>query len=321
MPSKIRPIVIAHRGASAYLPEHSLAAKALAHGFGADFLEQDVVATRDDQLVVLHDVHIDRVSNVQAVFAGRERSDGRFYARDFDLSELRTLSLTERCTAEGHPVYPQRYPAGPTPFTIPTLAEELAFIAGLNRSRQRNVGIYCEIKKPAWHRQEGIDLTAAVYQEIAGSAFGDRPDLVWLQCFDLNENKYLRDTLNSKYRLVQLLAEDAWQESPTDFGGLLTPGGLRELAGVVDAIGPWIQQLYRLEDNESIVASHILSEAEQLGLAAHPYTARADDLPPGFANLEGLIGWLSDHGVDGLFTDFPDRAVRFFDQLKLPPRP
>ena len=105
------PIVIAHRGASGYLPEHTLVAKALAHGLGADYLEQDVVATRDGQLVVLHDLYLDDVTDVAAKFPGRQRTDGRHYVIDFDLAELKTLTIFERrapgaLTAK----YPARFP-------------------------------------------------------------------------------------------------------------------------------------------------------------------------------------------------------------------
>ena len=93
---KERPLIIAHRGACGYLPEHTLEAKALAYGMGADYLEQDVVATRDDRLLVSHDVHLDTVTDVAERFPTRAREDGRFYARDFDLAEIKTLNVHER---------------------------------------------------------------------------------------------------------------------------------------------------------------------------------------------------------------------------------
>ncbi|MEZ6118468.1 MAG: glycerophosphodiester phosphodiesterase family protein [Pirellulaceae bacterium] len=94
--SKLRPIVIAHRGASGYLPEHTLPAKALAFGQHADFLEQDVVITKDDRPIVLHDIHLDTVTDVATRFPDRKRSDGRFYAIDFTLAEIQSLSVHER---------------------------------------------------------------------------------------------------------------------------------------------------------------------------------------------------------------------------------
>ena len=103
-------VIIAHRGASGYLPEHTLPAKAMAYAMNADFLEQDVVATRDDQLVVLHDIFLDRVTDVAERFPRRARTDGRYYVRDFDLDDIRQLNVTERLTETGLPVYPGRFP-------------------------------------------------------------------------------------------------------------------------------------------------------------------------------------------------------------------
>ena len=99
------PIVIAHRGASGYLPEHTLAAKALAHGMGADFLEQDVVLSRDGVALVLHDIYLEATTNVEAVFPDRARDDGRFYAADFTLQEIKQLRAHERTDKEGEPVF------------------------------------------------------------------------------------------------------------------------------------------------------------------------------------------------------------------------
>ena len=91
-----RPLIIAHRGASGYLPEHTLAAKALAYGQGADYLEQDVVLSKDGVPVIFHDTHIDTTTDVAKKFPGRQRADGRFYALDFTVSELKQLNVTER---------------------------------------------------------------------------------------------------------------------------------------------------------------------------------------------------------------------------------
>src|SRR5690606_4780770 len=122
-----RPVVIAHRGASGYLPEHTLEAKALAYGFGVDFLEQDVVATRDRELVVLHDLHLDDVTDVAQRFSGRARADGRHYVVDFTLAELRTLNVVERRRpGTREPLYAGRFAADTPRFRIATLDEELA---------------------------------------------------------------------------------------------------------------------------------------------------------------------------------------------------
>ena len=114
----IRPVVIAHRGASGYLPEHTFPAKALACKMRADYLEQDVVATRDDELVVLHDIHLDRVTDVAERFPNRNRVDGRFYVRDFTLDEIRLLAVHERTNVDGSAVYPERVQSGDEVFRI-----------------------------------------------------------------------------------------------------------------------------------------------------------------------------------------------------------
>ena len=133
-------IVIAHRGASGYLPEHTLPAKAMAYAQGADYLEQDLVMTKDDQLVVLHDHYLDRVTDVAERFPDRARKDGRYYAIDFTLAEIRSLKFTEGFEIENGKkvqVYPGRFPMGKSDFRIHTFEEEIEFVQGLNRQKHR----------------------------------------------------------------------------------------------------------------------------------------------------------------------------------------
>ncbi len=308
------PLVIAHRGASAYLPEHTLDAKALAHKMGADYIEQDVVASRDDELVVLHDIYLDRVTNVAECFPARARDDGRYYVRDFDLEELRSLSVWERMNADGSAVYPGRFPAKSGDFTISTFAEELEFIKQLNTNSGRQVGIYPEIKRPAWHREEGIDIAPGFLKVIMDDGYENFDDPVYIQCFDFAELKRLKVEFDCPFKLVQLIGENSWGEAGTDFDFIRTAAGIAELAETVDAIGPWIPYLYELRDNTPRPGD-LMQRAHAAGLAVHPYTFRADELPPGFSSFEDLVRFfVVDVGIDGLFTDFPDRVV----QLRLP---
>ena len=307
-------MVIAHRGASAYLPEHTLAAKALAHEMGADYLEQDVVASRDDELVVLHDIYLDRVTDVAERFPARARGDGRYYVRDFELDELRSLSVWERMNADGSAVYPGRYPAKSGEFRISTFAEELEFIKDLNTNSGRQVGIYPEIKRPAWHREEGIDIAPTFLRMILDAGYENFDDAVYIQCFDFAELRRLKVEFDCPFKLVQLIGENSWGEAETDFDFIRTAVGVAELAETVDAIGPWIPYLYELADN-SPRPGDLLQRAHAAGLAVHPYTFRADELPPGFSSFEELVRFfVVDVGIDGLFTDFPDRVV----ELRLP---
>jgi len=309
----MRPVVIAHRGASGHLPEHTFPAKALAYAMGADYLEQDVVATRDDALVVLHDIHLDRVSDVSRRFPGRARADGRYYVRDFDLAELRTLRVHERCNADGTPVYPGRYRSDNEPFRIHTFAEELEFIDALQAAGGRPVGIYPEIKRPAWHRDEGVDITPLFLDTLWNAGYRSRADAVYLQCFDAAELRRIRRDLGCQLRLVQLIGENAWHEAPTDYNALRSRRGLDRLSQVVDGIGPWLPRLYRHRRRDGhVVSSGLVERAHGVGLVVHPYTFRRDDLPPGFVSFDALLQFtLGELAIDGLFTDFPGVVDQF----------
>ncbi len=308
-------VVIAHRGASGYLPEHTLAAKTLAFEMGADYIEQDIVASRDDQLLVLHDVHLDRVSDVAVKFPDRHRADGRYYARDFDLEEIRQLQAWERMNADGTAVYPDRFPAQSGDFRINTLAEELELVAALNREHGRTAGVYPEIKRPAWHKAEGVDIAPLLLAELAAAGYTDREAPVFVQCFDAEEVRRLRFELQCPFKLVQLIGKNSWLESSTDYDALRSPEGIARVAEVADAIGPHLSHLAELEPVDGVpVVSPLAGLAREAGLLMHPYTFRADDLPPGFASFDDLVQFfVRDVGVDGLFTDFPDKVLSLLE--------
>lgn len=305
------PIVIAHRGASGYLPEHTLASKALAYAIGAHFLEQDIVVTADEHLVVLHDIHIDRVSNVSQVFPDRHRSDGRYYVRDLTLTELRQLKLHERTNTDGTPVYAERFHQGVEEFRINTLGEELQFIKQLQQAVGRPVGIYPEIKRPAWHRGQGVDITVLCLQALSDAGYSDRQDRIYLQCFDAQELRRIRHTLKSDLKLIQLIGENSWNEAETNFDRLRTQRGMAALKNTVDGVGPWINRLYRYNQSTGKVSdSGLVRRAHNVGLQVHPFTLRKDDLPRGFAEANDLVAFLFNTlGIDGVFTDFPDVAM------------
>lgn len=318
------PLVIAHRGASGYLPEHTLAAKALAHGMGADYIEQDVVLTRDGVPIVLHDIHLDTTTDVEQRFPDRARDDGRYYAIDFTLDEIRQLRVherSERDTGGGEvAVFPDRFPLGPGSFTVPTLAEEIDLIAGLDRSRDRRTGLYIELKAPRFHRAAGRDIARRVLEVLEDRGYADRVGQVYLQCFDDGTLRYLKTDLQTPLPLIQLIGENAWSEdSAVDYDWLRSDEGLRHVAGYADGIGPWLMQIYLGRDAAGgPELSDLVQRAHALGLAVHPYTFRRDQLPPGIASFEELLRlFVDDIGVDGLFTDFPDITRAFIDR----PRP
>ena len=310
------PLIIAHRGASGYLPEHTLAAKTLAHEMGADYLEQDVVSSRDDELVVLHDIFLDSVTDVAERFPGRDREDGRFYVRDFDLAELRELSVWERMRLDGSRVYPDRYPAKSGDFGIHTLAEEIELLQRLNDETGRHTGIYTEIKRPAWHKEQGVDIAPALLEIISAHGYSDRSDPVFVQCFDPAEVHRLRNELVCPWKLVQLIGENDWNEAEADYRAMLTAAGLANIAESADSIGPWVRQLYEFADSGgAVISSGVTEAAHAVGLTVHPYTFRIDDLPEGFSSYADLVRFCAtDLNVDGLFTDFPDKTREILHQ-------
>lgn len=302
--------VIAHRGASGYLPEHTLEAAALAHAMGADYIEQDVVLTRDGRLVVLHDLFLDAVTDVAGRFPGRQRADGRHYAIDFTLEEIRTLRVHERRKPNGQPAYPGRFPPERALFRVPTLEEQIDLIEGLNRSAGRRVGLYIEPKAPAWHREQGHDLVATVIGLLDRRGYREPGDAVLLQSFDLDALRHARFTLGSQLKLVQLIGENAWREGPTDFDWLRSEAGLDAIAEVAQGIGPWIPQVVQLGSDGNVAIPAWLRSAQRRGLFVHAYTLRADRLPQGAPSLAAALEALVVHaGVDGVFTDHPDQVL------------
>jgi len=305
--------IIAHRGASGYLPEHSLPAKALAYGMGADYLEQDVVASRDGELLVLHDLYLDNVSDVAERFPQRARDDGHFYCIDFDLAEIRSLRFGERIDpATGTLKYPGRFPREAGDFAVHTLSEEIRFIQGLNGATGRSVGIYPEIKKPAWHRKHGIDLSNRILATLEPFGYLKKNSNIYLQCFDSKELKSVDKIVDSAIPLVQLLGEHSYDER--DEG--LDSNRLNEIAGYAAGIGPSLKLVYSGTDPDGTPKlSNLVGEAHAAGLEVHPYNFRADRLPSNFGDFDELLQlFVVQLEVDGLFTDFPDRVARFLSQ-------
>ncbi|EAP96470.1 glycerophosphodiester phosphodiesterase [Vibrio splendidus] len=326
------PLVIAHRGASGYLPEHTLPAKALAYAMKPDYIEQDVVMTKDDQLVVLHDHYLDRVTDVADRFPDRARADGRYYAIDFTLAEIKSLKVTEgfNLDEQGKRVagYPTRFPMWQSDFRVATFAEEIELIQGLNKTLGYDVGIYPEIKAPWFHRHEGKDISKAVLATLQQYGYLSKDDKVYLQCFDANELQRINDELmpamEMDLKLVQLMAYTDWNETMTYKGDKATPysydwmfekGGMAKVASYADGIGPWKPMLVDdASTKDNIIIKPLMKSAKDVGLDVHPYTFRADPgrIPAYADNFDGMLDvFYNQVKVDGVFTDFPDKAVDF----------
>lgn len=310
-----RPIVIAHRGASGYLPEHTLEAKTLAYGMHADFIEQDVVVTRDKHPIVLHDIHLDTVTDVATKYPARARSDGRYYAIDFDLAEIKTLAVHERIDLKsGKRVFPKRFPLGPSTFRIPTLQEEIELIQGLNQSTGRNVGIYPEIKQPAWHRKQGCDISPIVVKALTQTGYRTKDDPVYLQCFDPFELERIRTELKCDLKLIQLIGSND-SDSKIDYEEMQTASGLQKIATYADGIGPAFDQVLLSCSDGQPKFSSLVKMAHDANLKVHPYTFRADALPAGIKDYSELMQIARLAKIDGSFTDFPDLSVKAHQEL------
>jgi glycerophosphoryl diester phosphodiesterase len=329
--SSQKKLVIAHRGASGYLPEHSIAAKAMAHAMGADYIEQDVVMSKDEQLLILHDHYLDRVTNVAKLFPDRMREDNRYYAIDFTLPEIRTLSMTEGFTLEnGQPtaIFPERFPLWQSNFKVHTLAEEIELIQGLNKSTGKNIGIYPEIKSPAFHLHHGKDISKAVLRELKRYGYIKKNSKAFVQSFDPIELQRIKQELlpelNMQVKLVQLIAMTSWRETLIyqqgistnyNYDWMLEADAMAEVATYADGIGPWKDMLIDNENTTNPPRSNgMLEAAHKAGLFVHPYTFRADSgrIPEFSRDFNDLLQtYYFDIGVDAVFTDFPDKAVSF----------
>lgn len=328
-------IVIAHRGASGYLPEHSLPAKAMAYAQGADYLEQDLVMTKDDRLVVLHDHYLDRVTDVAQRFPERARKDGRYYAIDFTLAEIKSLKFTEGFDiVQGKQVqtFPGRFPMGKSDFRVHTFEEEIEFVQGLNHSTGKNIGLYPEIKAPWFHHQEGKDIAVKTLEVLKRYGYTSRQDKVYLQCFDAAELKRIKTTLEPALgmdlKLVQLIAFTDWNETQQQqadgtwvnysYDWMFKPGAMRQIAQYADGIGPDYHMLVAEGASKGKVKlTDMVTEAHASHLTVHPYTVRADALPEYVSNVDELFDLLYNRaGVDGVFTDFPDKGVEFLQHQR-----
>lgn len=296
------PLIIAHRGASGYLPEHTLEAKSMAHAMGADYIEQDVVLSKDDHPVVLHDIHLDTVTDVATVFPDRARKDGRYYAIDFTLAEIKRLNATERIDRKtGKAVFNNRFPAKVSSFAVPTLSEEIELIQGLNKSTGREAGIYPEIKNPAFHRKAGKDISKIVLETIARYGYTTKDDKCFVQCFDIKETRRLREELGCKTKIVQLIGGAGYQK-------ISTAEGLKVVAEYADGVGPALPYVIEAIDGKAAVTPYV-ANAHAAGLVVHPFTLRADEFPEYAETYADFVRSVyQDAKVDGAFTDFPDQT-------------
>lgn len=325
------PLIIAHRGASGERPEHTLAAYDLAIDQGADYIEPDLVITKDGVLVARHENEISGTTDVAAMpdFTDRKRTktiDGEavtgWFTEDFTLAELRTLRARERL--------PELRPANARfdgLYQVPTFAEIIALVKGREAETGNRIGLYPELKHPSFLMQEtGIDTAAVLLRELdrAGSVPSDP---VFIQSFEAAPLRQLNSA--SEWKLVQLIAPEG---GPADAPGMrysdmARPAGLAEVAQYADAIGVAIPMVLNADGSPT----SLVADAHAAGLQVHAWTLRKENafLPPALrfgddpsaaGNLPALWSLLKGAQVDGVFTDDPLPAIRASRRLTVKSR-
>jgi glycerophosphoryl diester phosphodiesterase len=320
-------LVIGHRGASALRPEHTLASYAVATAGGADFVEPDLVATKDGVLVVRHENEIGGTTDVAAhpEFAARRRTktiDGvsvtGWFTEDFTLAELKTLRARERL-----PDVRRASAAFDGQFAVPTFDEMIGFVAAEASARGRVIGIIPEIKHSSYFRSIGLPMEDKLLASLAAHAY-TRAAPVEIQSFEVGNLRYLRERLGAKHpnvRLLQLMEDPG--EHPADqpslsYGQMMTPGGLRVVATYADAIGPSTRSVIPLDEAGRLAApTTLVRDAHAAGLEVHPYTFRPENrfLAKNFRrggdderNESGSVAEIRAYlaaGIDAFFTDDP----------------
>jgi glycerophosphoryl diester phosphodiesterase len=340
-----RPFVIAHRGASGYVPEHTLAGYFIAIQQGADYVEPDLVISRDGALLARHENEIGGTTDVasHAEFATRKttkRIDGEsvtgWFTEDFTLAELKTLRARERL-----PDLRKANTRYDGVFSIPTFDEVLDLVAAADAQRAATaraaglappprIGVYPETKHPSYFANLGLHFDERLLDALARHGYGKRSDPICVQSFEVANLKALRR--QTDLPLVQLVAPTG---QPFDFtlagdrrsyADLMTDTGLAEIAGYADAIGPHKSMVVQF-GTDAAIDTGLGRRARAAGLGIHVWTLRAENefLPVALrsagdlaahGNLKSEIHALLDAGITGFFSDHPDLAARARDEWR-----
>jgi glycerophosphoryl diester phosphodiesterase len=343
------PLVIGHRGASGYLPEHTLQSYALAIKLGADYVEPDLVSTKDGHLIARHEPDITNTTDVaqHPEFASRKRTamvDGfpvtGWFASDFTLAEIKTLRAVQT-----FPERPQRFNGR---FKIPTLEEVIDLVKRESRKRDRRIGIYPETKHPTYHKDIGLPLEPRLVKILKRAGWDSRRDPVFIQSFE--QSNLMRLNRMIGVRLVQLVdANDVNPDGTLDytapfdrpydwtvsgdpelesrtFGFFATDEGLEEISTYADGIGPWKRYIVSTlgtgpESLRTLApATDLIERAHAHGLLIHTWTFRNEQSRL-VSDYDGnpINEYLQFYelGIDGVFSDFPDTAFTARELLRV----
>ncbi|MFI0546119.1 MAG: glycerophosphodiester phosphodiesterase family protein [Brachymonas sp.] len=299
MSASARPLIIGHRGACGYLPEHTLQSYQLAIDMGADFIEPDLVATKDGVLIARHEPCLGESTDIasRAEFASRRRSrvvDGveihDWFACDLSWAEVQTLRARQ--------IKPEREQSHNGLYGIPSYAQILELAARESARLGRSIGTYPETKHPSWHRSIGLPLEEKLLAQLAAYGYSSAAAPVIIQSFESGNLRALRG--QTGVRLMQLIDEKPQQAS------WLSAAGLAEMATYANGIGPWKGHILGAK-----LLANFVDYAHAAGLFVHPWTFRNE--PPywvqGAASAADEYAQFFAAGVDGVFSDFADSAV------------
>ncbi len=309
-------LVIAHRGASGDRPEHTLAAYELAIDMGADYVEPDLVVTKDLELIARHENELSGTTDIASreEFADRRRDknvEGRmvsgWFSEDFTLAEIRSLRARERV--------PQARPDSATfdgLYQVSTFDEIVKLVRAKEAETGRTIGLYPELKHPTLMlEQEGIDMVDLLVTKLKQYDLDDADDPVFIQIFEVTPLQRLDRLVDTP--LVMLISSRGgpYDEPNMRWANMITPTGLAEIATYADGIGPWIGHVL---DPTTMQATSLVEDAHAAGLKVHPWTLRKENgfLPGALQNEGGpaadgkwpmLWGAAIATGADGFFTD------------------
>ena len=322
LPAAAAPLlVIAHRGASGERPEHTLAAYERAIDQGADYIEPDLVVTKDLVLIARHETELSDTTDVATheEFAGRKRTkdvEGRqvtgWFAEDFTLAEIRTLRVKERL-----PAVRRANTRFDGLYQVPTFEEIVALVRAKEAETGRTVGLYPELKHPTMLlEQAGIDSVDLLATALRKARLADADDRVFVQVFEVAPLQRLNRLVDVPLILLISSEGGPYDEKGLRWSDMMTPSGLAEVARYADGIGPFMGHVLRPDGTPT----RLVADAHAAGLKVHPWTLRKENsfLPPALQNPGGpgatgkvaeFVGLLKRAGVDGVFTDDPALVV------------
>jgi glycerophosphoryl diester phosphodiesterase len=301
------PLIIAHRGASGHRPEHTLEGYRLAVEMGADFVEPDLVSTKDGVLIARHENEISGTTDVADKFPDRKGTktiDGQsltgWFSEDFTLAEIKTLRARERLPFRSH-AYDGQY-------QVPTFDEVIELAQRLGEARGRPVGVYPETKHPTYFRGIGLPLEEHLLESLEKHEWNRRDAPVFIQSFEQGNLRELRR--KTTVRLIQLI------ENPR----LASDESLKDISTYADGIGPEKRLVVPVSADGSLgQPTDLVSRAHAAGLLVHIWTIRIDKefLPAGYQGKpEAEYEKFRQLGVDGVFTDFPDAAAKVYQAAR-----